>query len=183
MLFYLLISCVNNQSLNNNTIQNIEYTEFEKDSILKTSLKDFHISLRNENYDLAYEYLYDKVIIHMQKKFPNNNIDEMYIKNVALKYFHDILLEMENSKKVNFDYKVGKIEFKDSISNTLLYIVNTSLDATINNKKKSIPSKVLCFSTNNGMSWQFLEYDPEVTPLILNENFSSQFTKKILNHF
>ena len=119
----------------------------------------------------------------MQNKFPNENIDEKYIKDNFLKFFRDIMFKMENSKKVNFDYKIGSIQYKDSTNNTLLYIVNTSLDATIRGKRKSLPSKVICFSNNNGMSWQFMEYDSEITPLILNENFSKKFTKKILNHF
>jgi hypothetical protein len=183
VFIYLLIGCENNRSINENTKQNIVFTEFEKDSILKTSLIEYYISLKNEDYDLAYNYLYEKIIIHMQNKFPNENIDEKYVKENFLKFFRDIIFKLENSKKVNFDYKVGTIQFKDSINNTLIYIVNTSLDATIKGKRKSLPSKVLCFSKNNGMSWQFMEYDSDITPLILNENFSNQITKKILNHF
>ena len=150
------------------------------DSNLKRDLLAFESALYAGDLDKAYSYLYLGAIRQVQSKFPEYNINEEYIKKNVLKFTYDLVVKLNSQYKAHTEYILGDITGKTKIENTLIYIINTSMDATIKGERKTLPSKTLCFSVNNGENWTFMEYSKEITPLVITEMFGRIHVDEVL---
>ena len=186
-IFYILIlisvsSCAPNPSKKDqNAIVNRSlFADTLLDSNLKRDLLAFESALYAGDLDKAYSYFYIGAIRQVQSKFPEDNINEQYIKKNVLQFTYDLVVKLNSQYNAHTEYILGDITGKTKIENTLIYIINTSMDATIKGERKTLPSKTLCFSVNNGKSWTFMEYSKEITPLIITEMFGKIHVDEVL---
>jgi ribosome-binding ATPase YchF (GTP1/OBG family) len=177
---FLALACNNSVTKNAEIVNDLILTENQKDSILKDNLNDYMNAVKTSNYDLAYSYLHKGILPHMQKKYPEYNIDEKYLKNNLLKTAFEIMNKIEDKYNTNFKYKIEEISYKSKKEDILIYVVNAKLEATIKKRRMSLPSTVISFSDNDGKNWTFLEYDKEIAPVFLQENYTNDLTSKII---
>jgi hypothetical protein len=88
--------------------------------------------------------------------------------------------KFNKEKKADFAYVIGEVTCKVKYENSLIYIINTSLDATINGKRESMPSQTVSISNDGGINWQFMSFDEELTYPVIKEYFDIATADNVL---
>lgn len=150
------------------------------DQNMKDQLNQYQNALMSGDIDLAYTFFYSKAMDYLKSEFPNENIDENYIKEKVLKLGYEMIKSMNEKANTNFKYLVKDVACRYSQNNILIYLINTSLDGTVNGVNRTVPTKTVGISEDKGKSWKFLTQDEETKPMLTKE-FGLEMANRIMN--
>lgn len=195
-IFTIIISSCNsdknnfkNNALENSSVDSISSTKLidteNKDSVceknLRNSLIEYWASIENGDLNKAYLFFYSGALKNFKKKFPQEHIDDAYIKEKLLIPTYKILNLLKDKAKANPQYVLHDIVLRTKYQGTLIYVINTSLDATVKGKQMSMKSKTICISEDKGLHWTFMELDKSISEEILTSDFDNNITRQVLS--
>lgn len=150
------------------------------DRNMKEQLNQYQNAVMSGNIDLAYTFFYPKVLEYLRREYPSENIDEYYIKDKVIKVGYEIIKKLNERDSADLRYLVKDVVCRFNSNNTLIYLINTSMDGTVNGEPKTVPTKTVGISNDNGKTWKFLTQGEETQP-ILTEEFGLTIANQIMN--
>jgi hypothetical protein len=138
-----------------------------KDHLEQNMMKDFQkyfASFTGGNLDRVFQYLHPKILKYIVENSPSLSMDQA--KDI-FKEQYAMLAEKINTE--NLKVQIDDIIHKEIYRNSIIIKLKYSLVNEQDNIYQSIGSKLIAFSNDNGYSWFFVEYDPDMIYIMLSD--------------